>query len=484
MSTVCIIGGGVSGLSAGIYALRNGHKVKIIEKYAIAGGNLTAWKRKGYTIDTCIHWLTGSNSKNVMNTMWRDLGALDENIPLHKPEFLFTVEHEGSSLSLYRDLNRTVEALMGYASSYREKKEIRDFKKVVEFMESMTYAAGPEHNEKLSFSELLVRSPQALKYYTHSTGQIAKRFKTPVLRLFFNSLMGNDFNAIDFAFVVATFVSENADIPAGLSKPMAERMRDKFLSLGGEILYNKTITGAEINNGKVISVTDDTDNYEADFFLFAMDPKVSCDILGCSLPKELKKQFDNPKYKYFSSYHIEFAVDAECLPFKENLFIEVPENLQNSVGNRRITLRSFDFEPSFSPEGHSNMQAMVYCNEAEISKFLYFYKKDKSAYRLYKEGKANAVKKCIEARFPELKDKLEILDIWTPATFNRYTGSHMGTYQGFINPKNKYPRKLSGKIPGITNALLCSQWQMSPGGLPVAASRGRAAVMEMDGYNS
>lgn len=46
MEKVVVIGGGVSGLSAGIYALLSGFEVEIFEKNAIPGGELTTILKK------------------------------------------------------------------------------------------------------------------------------------------------------------------------------------------------------------------------------------------------------------------------------------------------------------------------------------------------------------------------------------------------------------------------------------------------------
>ena len=45
MAKIVIIGGGVSGLSAGIYAQLSGHEAVVCERQAMAGGNLTGWQR-------------------------------------------------------------------------------------------------------------------------------------------------------------------------------------------------------------------------------------------------------------------------------------------------------------------------------------------------------------------------------------------------------------------------------------------------------
>lgn len=72
MANIIIIGGGVAGLSAGIYAQLNGHNATIYERHFKAGGNLTGWDRGGYHIDNCIHWLTGTNPATKQYNMWQD----------------------------------------------------------------------------------------------------------------------------------------------------------------------------------------------------------------------------------------------------------------------------------------------------------------------------------------------------------------------------------------------------------------------------
>ena len=50
MKKVAIVGGGVAGLTAGIFALKNGLSCDIYEKNAVMGGNLTGWDRGGLSL--------------------------------------------------------------------------------------------------------------------------------------------------------------------------------------------------------------------------------------------------------------------------------------------------------------------------------------------------------------------------------------------------------------------------------------------------
>ena len=52
---VIVVGGGIAGLSAGIYALKAGFDAEIYEKNPVAGGECMGWNRQGYHIDNCIH---------------------------------------------------------------------------------------------------------------------------------------------------------------------------------------------------------------------------------------------------------------------------------------------------------------------------------------------------------------------------------------------------------------------------------------------
>jgi len=60
-----IIGGGLAGLSTGCYARMNGWRTTLVEHNLALGGVCTAWQRGPYTIDGCIHWLTGGSFMRV-----------------------------------------------------------------------------------------------------------------------------------------------------------------------------------------------------------------------------------------------------------------------------------------------------------------------------------------------------------------------------------------------------------------------------------
>ena len=167
MTKILIIGGGVSGLSAGIYSLLTGNQAIICEKHTVSGGNLTGWRRGEYTVDNCIHWLTGTNPVTKTYKLWRDLGALG-GVEVLQGESLFTCEYKGRRLSLYKDLHKLKREML--AISPRDSRETRDLIAAIEYIQGYCGIAGAEHDESLSAREGLLGLPLMSKYFSLSRG--------------------------------------------------------------------------------------------------------------------------------------------------------------------------------------------------------------------------------------------------------------------------------------------------------------------------
>ena len=141
MADIIIIGAGVAGLSAGIHAQLAGHHATVYERHFRAGGNLTGWDRKGYHIDNCIHWLTGTNPVTDFYRMWEDLGALGQGVQVHQPENLYTYERsDGQRLSLNKDLDVLERDMMSL--SPKDKKEIRGFVRAIRSVQRLNGMGG------------------------------------------------------------------------------------------------------------------------------------------------------------------------------------------------------------------------------------------------------------------------------------------------------------------------------------------------------
>ena len=115
MKRVIVIGAGISGLSAGIYAARSGFDVTIMEQHFTFGGLSTGWSRKGYFFEGGMHWLTGSSEKLPMNRIWKETGALQENNPIENRDPLYTLLDGNKNLNLHRCAGAMEKAHLEYA---------------------------------------------------------------------------------------------------------------------------------------------------------------------------------------------------------------------------------------------------------------------------------------------------------------------------------------------------------------------------------
>ena len=104
--SVAIIGGGIAGLCAGCYAQMNGYQSRIYEMHDLPGGLMTAWERKGYTIDYCIHWLVGSSPKSSMNKLWQEVGLIRDREIVDLDVWLEYESPDGQRVIFWRDLDR------------------------------------------------------------------------------------------------------------------------------------------------------------------------------------------------------------------------------------------------------------------------------------------------------------------------------------------------------------------------------------------
>ena len=179
MAKIIIIGAGVSGLSAGIYAQMNGHNATIYERHFKAGGNLTGWDRCGYHIDNCIHWLTGTNPVTKLYKTWESLGALG-NVEVHQGESLFTFEKDGQSLSLGQALTNLKPICLLFhrairRRSRRSSEQSKHFSGSTALQESIT-------RKRVRQRRRYLRSPQSWAITDSARATLPNGFLTPSFR--------------------------------------------------------------------------------------------------------------------------------------------------------------------------------------------------------------------------------------------------------------------------------------------------------------
>src|SRR5262245_55560248 len=103
---VVIIGAGIAGLCAAVYAQQAGYQVEVLEQHDAPGGLATSWRRGEYTFETCLHWLVGSNPKGALHAQWAEVFDIDKLNFIHPDEYLRFEDEHGRSLSIYSNVDK------------------------------------------------------------------------------------------------------------------------------------------------------------------------------------------------------------------------------------------------------------------------------------------------------------------------------------------------------------------------------------------
>lgn len=488
MKKVVIIGGGIAGLTAGIFAQKNGFKSIILEKHHTLGGECTGWDRQGYHIDGCIHWLIGTREGTPMNHLWRTVGALGDDVGIHHHESFLTYEHgDGQQVHLYRDLNRLQESWLDISPEDGDR--IGDFCHTIEKLQSFEIPTGkPMHmmNPIEKVKSMLSMKDAGMvmqKYGKVGLTEYAKQFKHPALRGLLSSFLPEGYPASMVFFALAGFTKNQASVPAGGSKALAMRMQERYLSLGGEVKTGCEVNDLNIQGQKVQSVNcRNGETYQSEYCIAALDAHFFYETL-------LKGQYPDPQFKKRFANPRDYPVPSEVRVAIGYAGIErdVPRTLRFTVAKPitihgtdidKLQLTNYAYEPSFAPKGHTLFSVSInqFHSDYDVWHALY---SDRKAYALEKERVGGDIVGALERRFPHMKGLLTVLDVATPKTFERYCTSYRGGIVAFAPTLKSKALDHTGRVKGLGNLQLSGQWLQGAGGLPVALLTGKASIMRI-----
>ena len=481
---VVVIGGGVAGLTAGIYALLSGFDAEIYEKNAIPGGECIGWNRKGFHIDNCIHWLTGTKKGTELYEVWKKVGALSDDTQYAPIDAFFSSSYNGQSITLWNDLKRTEKELIEI--SPEDEAEIKKFIEYVEYSKQCIFPAGKPMEmwgikDYIQMGASMKDFPKVMKEFGNiSLEDYSKRFKSPLLQRMICDYLPKEYCAYSFLVSYATMADGNGGVPMGASLQMSLRMEKRFKELGGVICYNKGASRIVIEGKKATGVEFEDGSFaNADYVIPTVDTHVLFNRLISKdyMPKELKAAYDEPKkYPSISGFQVAYAVSKDFRAEGETTFIEI-EPL--TVGKRTFTrmyVKTYGYDPVCV---NGDRQVIQTCISQDDEDFGFWKDLSSEEYTKVKDALVCEVTKRIEKEFPQLKENMEFLDAWTPLTYERYCNAYHGSYMSFVTTPYGKQMKLKGQLKGIENLYLAGQWTNSPGGLPVAVASGKFAIQRL-----
>ena len=85
----------------------------------------------------------------------------------------------------------------------------------------------------------------------------------------------------------------------------------------------------------------------------------------------------------------------------------------------------------------------------------------------------------LEKLYPGIRQQIEVTDVATPLSYERYTGNWLGSTCGWLLTKETMLmmiQSMDKTLPGLKNFYLAGQWVEPGGSVPLAAVSGRNAI--------
>lgn len=469
-------------MTAGIYALKAGFDVEIYERNTSVGGLCTGWYRKGTYIDGCIHWLTESD-RGVLNKLWREIGAIDETVKMFHYEAYSQATCNGKHINFYTDPKKLEAEMLKYAKG-NDAKLVKEFTSAVARCNCNAITVHkPYHMWKLwDVVKLLVKIFPIMKimkrYAKINVSDYVKQFESEELRfLLSNALVPDDYSHFSLVSTFGGLASRNSGTPIGGSKAMAERVKEKYLSLGGKlhlradvdeiIVENDAAKGIRLASGETVL---------ADYIIPACDVHFTVDkLLKGKYRMPMLDERDAAKHEnpVYSMMLLSYRTKADLSNIAFNRYIACKPFDVLGEECKVLYLKHFGYDPTLSTDGYTVVQSIITTNEAMFDKLEAM---PRDEYKEYKKQLAQTMGEKLKETIGDEYGELELLDVATPLTFTHYVNAYKGTFMTYMLTKHRKQMIQHNNALPLANIALANHWMMVPGGVPIAVMQGKFAA--------
>jgi phytoene dehydrogenase-like protein len=483
---IAVIGGGISGLSAGVYACLRGFEVELYESHHSVGGECTAWHRRGHDIDGCIHWMTGTKPGTPWHELWETCGALSAETGIVNHEYINScMDGQGRIHHLYSDIGKMEDELLRL--SPEDGKAIKQLIRRVKIFQNVQLPVEKpvlSIREKLKFfSRHVFILGDLLAGMKISVAGYAKRFRSPVIRQLLLGVAIDRRHVNTLFLAIACRANGDGGWPLGGSLRLSLRMKQRFETLGGKVFTNSRVERIVIEQGRAagILLQGETSVRPFDFIVPALDMHALLNRLlegKYSLPYYEKRFGDIEKYPLISAMQIAFSVETGLHHRPHSLTLKPSRPL--TVGGDPVALvhvRHYAFDPAFST-GESTL-AVIWFVDFTYDRWRALREKSEQEYQSEKQRIGDLMLAELQQAYPETQGKAKVIDIATPLAYHKFCNAYKGAYMSFLSRPGTMPESHSGVIDGISNLFLAGQWVFPDGGLPLALLSGKFAIQRL-----
>jgi phytoene dehydrogenase-like protein len=271
---------------------------------------------------------------------------------------------------------------------------------------------------------------------------------------------------------------KSAGYVIGGSMELSRGIEKRYQDLGGTIHYKSRVVGIMVQNDTAVGVRlADGTEYSADYVVSAADGHTAIfDMLGGKYIDEKIKGYYETLPIFQPLVYVSLGVNRsfEDMPRMVSGIMFPLEEPITIAGKKEEWMNAhiYNFDPTLAPAGKTVVMVMFQ------STYRYWeeLRKDMAGYKAEKERICNSIIDALDKRFPGLAAQVEMRDVATPVTFNRYTGNWQGSFEGWLITPDTMIMNMSKTLPGLKNFYMSGQWVQPGGGLPGAVMSGCHAV--------
>lgn len=480
---IAIIGGGIAGLSAGIYARLNGFHPVIFEAQGRLGGVCASWERTGYTVNGSFHWLVGSAPGSDLHEMWRQLGVVQDAAFLVQDSFAIWHDLAGATLR-FPSRADALEAEW-LALSPDDAEPIRDLSAGIRaFAEAeLPMKRAFELMGPLDWGGFLLRNLPFVRALLHwrsvTLGDFAARFRHAGLREGLASLWDPGMSMAFLLMQMGHAHKESAGYLLGGSGGFVARLARRYAALGGEVRSSARVLRIVTERGAAVGVeTADGAIHDAAFVVAACDGHTLTERL--LRPEEVSPALLDafsvlrpfPAIAFFSAGVRDRFAGLPASVMGHNMPLAEPLDVAGRVLSR-ISVQVHHHDPHLAPPGATLLTAML---PSGFEPWQALAAQGGEAYAAEKARIVAAVLAALERWRPGLGDTFDFADLATPLTFERWTGNHRGSYEGWLPTPEAQAMTVPVHMDEVRRLYLAGHWVAPGGGMPPAAFTGRNAI--------
>lgn len=471
-----IIGGGIAGLSAGIFAQKNGLESVIYEKNYTTGGAVSSICVNKQMIQSSVRWALYGEERSFLRSVWNEVG-INEDAFIESDSFT-TVSHSGTSVTLWKDLGRLEKEL--YRLSPDDSKGIALFIKGVKSCMDLEWIFSRPYElfgakEKMAINNMLASRFSAIGKYKRKSGKdFAEFFSHPSLKFLFHALAGENTSIFPFLFVYGQYCAGKLRF-IHHARDIAQTMTETYRRLNGRLHLVQQVKEIEVHNNKAMGVRLENGKFvEADVVISACDPHILSRKLlsnkNC-IPFFEKRDKNILQYPIRSSLLFIYSLKSEMKTIPSSLTLAVKDLIVATQQPKSM----YVFKSISNADNCLRLLVMIEQNDLDYAYWKRLSRTQKEyASQLRQLGETVQAQLC--NLMPELDGNIFAQEALTPIDFYERFGGETGAFFPYaVMPKAKW-EFFNGRIETIRSLLLAGQWTFPLGGVTSACLSGQFAI--------